>query len=310
MENERDEKDMHESQEPTQGIPVKERKILNKLLLDEEDYLKRLEETIDKVLEYLRIESQTGKVILNDSVKRLPVHHQIRTLLIGIYFSHKLAILPDDRMTYKEIAYELGRPASGVSSRLSQLVKDGDIGKDEGGRFFVPFHRIDSTLRELRIEKPRTDEEDTSKGVSKAPGSVERKSARRVRAPRKDEDLAAMLSEEKDLSKYSYIKDLKRALETGLAGLLIARDEYGKVGLGCPQIAEFVRTKFPVHIQSEAINMAFLKKRSEYVSVTKRGHRNSYSLLPLGEAYLREQVKEVANQQRIMTESESEKKLE
>jgi len=259
-----------------------EKSILSKLLFDEDDFLRRLEETIRSALQWIRLEPHTGRVILSDQAKRLRVRDQIRLLAGGRYFAMKLQLAQTDKMTYRDIAEELNRPPSGVSPELTTLVRDGDLDRDEDGQVSMPFHRIEGVLRELEQADSK------SQADSGSPAATHRKSpVRRVARQRADPVLQSLLERASDLSSYAWVKDLKTARDKGLAALLIAKDEFDVDALTCQQMAMFLTRKFPVSVTRAAINMAFLDIRSQYVAPITRGNEVAYGLLPLGREYLR-----------------------
>ncbi len=271
------------------GIPGKtEHSILSKLLYDEGEFLGRLEETIGRAMRFFRLEPRTGRVVLSDDAKRRKVNDQIRLLLVGRYFAWKLNIVGTDKMNYREIAVELNRPPTGISPELTELVRAGDLVRDEEGLVSMPFHRIDGTLRELEQTVPGVAVEGESAPVS----SARRNGSRRTTRQRVDPVVQSMLEKTVDLSEYVWVKNLKKALDKGLAALHIAKEKYGVNEMTCPQMEVLLTRTFPLKVTRAAINMAFLHVKSEYVAATVRGKEISYSLLPLGKEYLMKAAEE------------------
>jgi len=258
------------------GTPAKtEQAILSKLLYDEEEFLDRLDETTERAMKFFRIEPRTGRVVLTDDSKRRKVQDQIRLLLAGRYFGWKLGILPTDKMNYREIAVELNRPPHGISPELSELVRNGDLVRDEDGLASMPFHRIDGTLREVEQARSFTDDD-------AAVAEPRRNGTKRPGRPRTDPVIQTMLERPVDLSEYAWVKELKTGRDKGLAALMIARDKYDQAELTCQQMATFLTHAFPVQVTRGAINMGFLDIKSQYVAPISRGSEVAYSLLPLG----------------------------
>jgi hypothetical protein len=274
---------MGAKQDDPGGISEKtEHSILSKLLFDEGEFLGRLEETIGRAMRFFRLEPRTGRVVLTDDAKRRKVRDQIRLLLAGRYFAWKLNIVGTDKMNYREIAVELNRPPAGISPELTELVRAGDLVRDEEGLVSMPFHRIDGTLRELEQAMPYA----TTDGESAPVPQVRRNGVRRTVRQRIDPVVQSMLEKPVDLSEYVWVKSLKKALDKGLGALYIAKEKYGVSELACAQIEIFLTRVFPVKVTRAAIGMAFLGVKSEYVAATIRGKDISYSLLPLGRDYL------------------------
>ncbi len=259
-----------------------EQSILSKLLFDEGEFLGRLEETIGRAMRFFRLEPRTGRVVLSDDAKRRKVQDQIRLLLAGRYFAWKLNIVNTDKMNYREIAVELNRPPNGISPELTELVRTGDLVRDEDGLVSMPFHRIDGTFRELEQTVVNVETE----GESASAPIVHRNGSRRPARQRIDPVVQSMLEKTVDLSEYVWVKNLKKALDKGLAALYIAKEKYGVSEMTCVQMEVLLTRSFPVKVTRAAINMAFLDVKSEYVAATIRGKEISYSLLPLGKDHL------------------------
>lgn len=277
------------------GIPTKtEQTILQKLLYDEGEFLDRLEEIVERAMKFLRVEPRTGRVVLTDDSKRRKVQDQIRLLLAGRYFAWKLGVLPTDKMNYREIAVELDRPPHGISSELSELVRNGDLVRDEDGLASMPFHRIDGTLRE--VEQTRAFGADDN--VSPAE-PVRRNGTKRPPRQRSDPVVQAMLEKPVDLSEYAWIKELKTGRDKGLAALMIAADKYNESELTCQQMATFLTRTFPIKVTRGAINMGFLDIKSQYVAPVTRGGEIAYTLLPLGRAYIEKVASQVHETARV-----------
>ncbi len=270
-----------ERKDESGGTPTTaEKEILSKLFFDEKEFLDRLKETVGRATRFFQIEPHTGRVVLTDEARRRRVSDQIRLLLAGHYFVGRYGIAQSDQMSYRGIAVELNRPASGVSTELTDLVRDGFVARDEEGLYSMPFHRIDVTLRELEQSAPATSD---PAGTGEAP---RRASTRRAPRPRDDPVLKSMLEKAVDLSRYAWVRNLETARDKGLAGLLIGKDEYGVEEMTCAQLQIFLTRKFPVQVSRVAINMAFLLVKSQYVAPAMRGNEIAYSLLPMGREYI------------------------
>jgi len=269
------------------GNPAKtETAILSKLLFDEEEFLGRLEATTERAMKFLRIEPRTGRVVLQEEAKRLKVRDQIRLLLAGRYFAMKLSLVPNEKMHYREIAVELNRPPNGISPELTDLVRDNDLARDDEGLVSMPFHRIDGTLRELEVAQP-------SEGDSPIKEHVRHNGTRRASRQRADPVVQAMLEKPMDLSEFSWIPRLRKAMDKGLAALLVAKEKYDVNEMTCAQMATFLTRTFPIDVTRAAINMAFLEIKSQYVAPSARGKEIMYSLLPLGRQYVLKVAQEV-----------------
>jgi hypothetical protein len=277
------------------GISEKtEHSILSKLLYDEREFLGRLEETIERAMQFFRLEPRTGRVVLTDEAKRRKVQDQIRLLLAGRYFAWKLKIVGTDKMNYREIGVELNRPPNGISPELTELVRTGDLIRDEEGLVSMPFHRIDGILREVEQAVPYV----ATEGADTSLPHVKRNGSRRGARQGIDPVVQSMLEKTVDLSEFVWVKYFNRALERGLAALYIAKEKYEVSELNCAQIEMFITRAFPVRVTRAAVSMALMQVKSEYVAAISRGNEIYYSLLPLGRDYLMQAAEEFSKRQK------------
>jgi hypothetical protein len=276
-------------EDPTPGadktIAERKREILGRLRFDEAEFLKGLETTVERAQKYIRIEPHSGRVVLTDAAKSLTVPLQIRLLLTGRYFSRELGDISTDKMGYKELAAELNRPASGVSTELTDLVRDGDLARDQDGLVSIPFHRVETTLIEAD-QAARDPSPAGSLSSESSDGMTRRVTRRRGGAKKVDSELAEILASGKDTSSFAWVKDLDSALDKGLAGLLVAREVYGRPKLTCLQLAGVLTSVFGVPVTRAAINMAFIRVKGHFVLATQSGNEIEYSLLTPGERHL------------------------
>ena len=98
--------------------------------------------------------------------------------------------------------------------------------------------------------------------------------------------MQSMLEKPVDLSEYIWVKNLKKALDKGLAALYIAKEKHGANEMTCTQMEILLTRSFPVKVTRTAISMAFMDVKSEYVAAIAKGKEISYTLLPLGKDYL------------------------
>ncbi len=262
------------------SAPTKEQAILRKLLFDEEEFLNRLEETVARALRFFNIEPQTGRVVLSGEGQRRKVADQVRLMLAGRYFAWRLGVIKADKMSYREIAVELNRPPSGISTEVTDLVRDGDVVRDDDGLLSMPFHRVDGILREMEQAAPVATEPATNGA------SARRASARRAPRTKADTVLQGMFEKGADLSAYPWVRDLQTARDKGLAALLIAKEAFSVEDLTCLQMATFLTHSFPVKVTRGALNMGMLDIKSQYVAPIARGNEIAYTLLPLGREYI------------------------
>lgn len=269
------------------GIEERRKSILKRLEFSQEEHLERLEQIVERASRFLKIDPNSGRVYLTDEGRRLTVPRQILLVLIGRGFAHDLGHGPDDKMDYKEIAADLNRSAGGVSTELSDLVRERDVEKDGEGRFSVPFYRIEPILSALgetgTSPAGSADSELEERTNTPTANGSARRVATRIRI---DKDLQEALAKPVDNTKFSWVKNTKNALDSGLAGLLIGRDSYGLKAMSCAQISALLKTLFAVNVSRGAISMAFLNVKGEHVIPTVQGREFQYSLSPLGTDYI------------------------
>lgn len=282
---------MAEDQEATKregekSIEQRKLEILGRLRFDEAEFLKGLETTVDRAQKFIRIEPHSGRVVLTETAKALTVSLQIRLLLAGRYFSRELGDLTTDKMGYKELAAELNRPASGVSTELTDLVRDGDLVRDQDGLVSMPFHRVETTLIEAEQASEGEPTEAPANGSVPAAPTARPAARRRTVARKADPELTEMLASGKDVTTWAWIKELDSALDKGLAGLSVARDLYGKPKMTCARLEGLLTSAFGVPVTRAAINMAFIRVKGNYILATQNGNEIEYSLLVPGEKYI------------------------
>lgn len=124
---------------------MEEKEVLKKLLVDEEEVTRRLEEKVDKAEKIFKIEAGSGRIIFNDYTKLADIQ-RVSTLLCGKYFGKQLGLKISDALGVSEIARELNRPPTALSGVLGELLKRGWISKDPHRKYrIVPYH-IDEVL--------------------------------------------------------------------------------------------------------------------------------------------------------------------
>lgn len=263
----------------------REKLILRQLLFDEKEFLDRLASTVTKTQRFLRIDPHSGRVVLTDLAKGMTLPLQIRLLLAGRYFASRIGLVTSPKMNYKELAAELNRSTGGVSGELTGIVRDGDVERDADGLVSIPFHRIDSTIDEAVDAKPNSAE---AEGTVPGTGATGTRPAVRRRSPRTkpDEEMQALLSSQKDVSGYAWIKLLKNGQDQALAGLLVARDLYQKQCMTSVQLEGLLQAVFALPVNRGRLGMALHRAKGEFVLVTQEGRENRYSLSSHGESHI------------------------
>jgi len=118
-----------------------EKDILEKLLVEEKDVIKDLDDLVDKAKEIFVIEKPSGRIIFKNFGK-LSDPQRICSLLMGKFFAAKIGLIEDSFMAISEIARELGRPKTTLSKPLGELVKSGYVEKLPLRKYMIAYHRL------------------------------------------------------------------------------------------------------------------------------------------------------------------------
>ncbi|MFZ0184384.1 MAG: hypothetical protein WAL88_06065 [Nitrosotalea sp.] len=122
-----------------------EEEILKKLLVDEKDILKDLENLVEKAKEIFVIEKSSGKIIFKN-FNKLNDSQKVCALLAGKYFAKKSNIIKDYSLTVSEIGKEIGRPATALSGPLKQLLVKNYVQKMQDKKYEISYHRLQEIL--------------------------------------------------------------------------------------------------------------------------------------------------------------------
>lgn len=122
----------------------RKKEILEKILLKEEDTLNELEELVDLASEHLRIEKESGEVLIISKAK-LTNKEKIILLLIGKYFAKELGIVATNSLTLSEVSSALKVPGTTLSRPLGELADDALVRKDKD-KYYIIYHKIKEFL--------------------------------------------------------------------------------------------------------------------------------------------------------------------
>lgn len=129
------------------------RKILEELLIDEIEILRRL---VKKAKNIINITSESGNIIIRNK-EMLSIPEIITLYAIGKYFASELGKVETPAVTPKEIAKKFGLKENVVSVRCSELKSEGILEKKEQG-YVIDFSKIEGILDEV-LSKIRVREE-------------------------------------------------------------------------------------------------------------------------------------------------------
>ena len=126
---------------------LSEKEILEKLLIDEKETLRRLVEKSEKIL---RIDKKTGDTVIIAPRSKLTDRHLISIVLLGRYFSNKLNLAPSEVMTTDEIAQKLNIKKEVVSARLSDLKRERIVEMVSRAEYRISYANVETMLTEIR----------------------------------------------------------------------------------------------------------------------------------------------------------------
>lgn len=121
--------------------------IREKLFIKEEDALKRLEEILSRVKKYVKVEENTGKIILEEP--NMTIEQKIFLVLTARYFSHKVAENIPETATMSEMSQLLAKPSSSLTKQLNALIEEDFIERVSKGTYKINYYRIDEYLDEI-----------------------------------------------------------------------------------------------------------------------------------------------------------------
>lgn len=126
---------------------MSEKEILEKLLIDEKETLRRLVEKSEKIL---RIDKKTGDAVIIAPRSKLTDRHLISIVLLGRYFSNKLDLASSEVMSTDEIAQKLNIKKEVVSARLSDLKRERIVEMISRAEYRISYANVETMLAEIR----------------------------------------------------------------------------------------------------------------------------------------------------------------
>ena len=121
------------------------RETLTRLLTDESQSLKRLVVTADRLL---RIDRDTGEMVLTTPRLFISDRDFIGLLLLSKYFAYKLGMAKKESMTMTEVIQRSGLDETIVSSRLIELGYRGIVDRIEKEEFSISYAQAQYFLEE------------------------------------------------------------------------------------------------------------------------------------------------------------------
>lgn len=124
---------------------MKEIDALKRLLIDEKETVRKIQEMVNKAEKIFKIEKATGKIVFEDYTALTDLH-KVGALLCGKYFAKQAGVKVPDALGVTEIAKELHRPATALSGPLGELQNRGWVEKNPHRKYKVVYYHIDEIL--------------------------------------------------------------------------------------------------------------------------------------------------------------------
>lgn len=133
-----------------------EEEILSRLLLDEEETLRRLHHVVDLAERLFGLDPKSRTIVISDAAKKTTtVKEMIVIFLIARYFgANRIKVgeepfFDTETATVKDVADFLRKKTTAVSGRLTDLMREGIIGKDDLSRYYIYHHKVETELSSL-----------------------------------------------------------------------------------------------------------------------------------------------------------------
>jgi len=135
------------------GEYEKKKEILKDIILKEEDVLAQLQRIVKLVKPFLRIEENTGRVVLTTNFA-LTNSEKIFLFLLGKYLAYHSGIAKETTARMRDISDTLGVVTTTLSAPLGRLVRDHIVDRPQKDIYQVNPHKIETTLKEISQKYP------------------------------------------------------------------------------------------------------------------------------------------------------------
>jgi len=132
----------------------KKKEILKDIILKEEDVLAQLERIVKLAKPFVRIEENTGRIVLSSDFS-FTNYEKIFLFLLGKYLGYHSDITKETTASMSDISEGLGIVVTTLSAPLGRLVRDHVVDKTQKDSYQVNPHRIEATLKEISQRRRR-----------------------------------------------------------------------------------------------------------------------------------------------------------
>jgi DNA-binding MarR family transcriptional regulator len=143
----------------------RKKEILKDIILKEEDVLAQLERIVKLAKPFVKIEGNTGRVVLSSGFT-FTNSEKIFLFLLGKYLAYHSDVTEETTASMSDISEGLGIVATTLSAPLGRLVKDGVVDKTRKDSYQVNPHKIEATLKAMSRKKGTTPPEGTNRVTS------------------------------------------------------------------------------------------------------------------------------------------------
>jgi len=126
----------------------KKKEILKDIILKEEDVLAQLQRIVKLVKPFVRIEENTGRVVLSTNFS-FSNSEKIFLFLLGKYLACHSGITKEITVGMRDISDGLGIVVTTLSAPLGRLVRDHVVDRTQKDAYQVNPHAIETTLKEI-----------------------------------------------------------------------------------------------------------------------------------------------------------------
>ena len=130
----------------------KKREILKDIILKEEDVLAQLQRIVKLAKPFLRIEENTGRVVLTNL--SFTNSEKIFLFLLGKYLAYHSGITKETTISLRDISDGLGVVVTTLSGPLGRLVRDNIVDRTQKDAYQINPHKIETELKEISRKYP------------------------------------------------------------------------------------------------------------------------------------------------------------
>jgi len=134
----------------------KKKEILKDIILKEEDVLAQLERIVKLAKPFVKIEENTGRIVLSSDFS-FTNYEKIFLFLLGKYLAYHSEITKETTASMSDISEGLGIATTTLSAPLGRLVRDHVVNRTQKDSYQVNPHSIESTLKEMSQKRAKAE---------------------------------------------------------------------------------------------------------------------------------------------------------